>query len=301
MYTGKPSLRHAIVALGAKGLGTLLTPVGGVLAFVPLKIPLLTDGVPPFFLKHGLVLTDVDSDGLPVRVFTPPEPSGKVVVAVHGGSYAGAATIFHWWTYTDMARQTGATVVVPDYALTPVGSADTEVPRIADFISDVIGEHGDQNVSVLGDSAGGGLALLAVQELVRRGSTTPSRLVLLAPWLDVSMSDARLAEVDDPLLDVAHSVRYGKSWAGNLDTRDPLVSPLFGSLEGLPPTSVYSSSRDLLTIDALRLQDRVRAEGIPHIGFRMRQGLLHDYPIYAPLPDARAERPNLYGDLNLLD
>jgi triacylglycerol lipase len=115
------------------------------------------------------------------------------------------------------------------------------------------------------------------------------------------MSDARLAEVDDPLLDVANSARYGRSWAGERDTRDPLASPLFGSLDGLPPTFVYSSSRDLLTIDALRLQDRVRAEGNPQVVFRMRQGLLHDYPIYAPLPDARAERPNLYGDLNLLD
>jgi triacylglycerol lipase len=298
-YTGEPSRSHQIVALGAKALKKMFAPVGGVLAVVPLKIPFLTDGVPPFFLKYGLVLTDKDFDGLPVRVFTPPEPSGKVVVAIHGGSYAGEATIFHWWTYTDLARQTGATVVVPDYALTPVGTADTEVPRVADFIADAIGEHGDQNVSVLGDSAGGGLALLAVQELVRRGSTRPSRLVLLAPWLDVSMSDDRLAGVDDPLLDVANSARYGRSWAGERNTRDPLVSPLFGSLDGLPPTFVYSSSRDLLTIDALRLRERALAEGVSQIAFRMRQGLLHDYPIYAPLSDARAERPHLYGDLDL--
>jgi triacylglycerol lipase len=123
--------------------------------------------------------------------------------------------------------------------------------------------------------------------------------MLLAPWLDVSMSDARSGNVDDPLLDVAHGVTYGKSWAGNLDTRDPLVSPLFGSLDGLPPTFVYSSSRDLLCIDALRLHERVLAEGNSQITFRLRQGLLHDYVMYVPLPDARAERPNLYRDLNL--
>jgi hypothetical protein len=44
---------------------------------------------------------------------------------------------------------------------------------------------------------------------------------------------------------------------------------------------------------------RSLAEGVSQLAFRMRYGLLHDYPIYAPLPDARAERPNLYGDLNL--
>jgi triacylglycerol lipase len=297
--TGRPSFLHAIVALGAKALKTVLTPVGGVLAVVPVKIPFLTDGVPPFFFTYGLDLTHTEFDGIPVLTFTPPDATEKVVVAIHGGAYVGEATIFHWWTYTDMARQTGATVVVPDYTLSPVGTAETEVPRIAEFISQMIDEHGAENVSVLGDSAGGGLALLAIQELVRRDSTTPGHLVLLAPWLDVSMSDSRSADVDDPLLDIANMSKDGKLWAGDLDTQDPVASPLFGSLDGVPPTAVYSSSRDVLTIDALRLRDRVLAENISNVVFRLRQGLLHNFVIYAPLPDAQAERTNLYSDLDL--
>ena len=285
--------------MGAKALKMVLTPVGGVLAVVPFRIPFLTDGIPPFFFKHGLNVMHTEFGGMPIPTFAPPAPTDKVVVAIHGGAYVGEATIFHWWTYTDMARQKGATVVVPDYTLSPVGTAETEVPRMTDFISQMIDEHGAENVSVLGDSAGGGLALLAAQELVRRGSTTPGRLVLLAPWLDVSMSDPRSAGVDDPILDVANSARYGKMWAGDLDTQDLRVSPLFGSLDGLPPTAVYSSSRDLVIIDALRLRDHVLAEDISNVTFRLRKGLLHDFVIYAPLPDAQAERVNLYSDLDL--
>ena len=300
LYIGQPSLLHQIVALGAKTLKTVLTPVGGVLAVVPFKIPYLTDGVPPSFFTHGLDVTYTEFEGMPVLTFTPPEPTGRVVVAIHGGSYVGEATIFHWWTYTAVARQTATTVVVPDYTLSPVGTAETEVPRMADFISQTIDEHGAAKVSVVGDSAGGGLALLAIQELVRQDSTTPGRMVLLAPWLDVSTSDPRSTDVDDPLLDIANSARYGKLWAGQLDTKDALVSPLFGSFDGLPPTYVYSSSRDILTIDALRLRDRVLAENISNVVFRLRQGLLHDFVIYAPLPDARAARTDLYSDLGLL-
>jgi triacylglycerol lipase len=296
---GQPSLLHEIVALGAKALKAVLTLVGGVLAVVPFKVPFLTDGVPLFFFTQGLDVKHTEFEGMPVLTFTPPRPTDRVVVAIHGGAYVGGATIFHWWTYTDMARRTGATVVVPDYTLSPAGTAETEVPRTADFISQMIDERGAENVSVLGDSAGGGLALLAIQELVRRDLTKPGRLVLLAPWLDVSMSDPRSASVDDPLLDVANLTKYGKLWAGGLDTQDPLANPLFGSLEGLPPTAVYCSSRDLLTIDTLRLQDRVLAEDISNVTFRLRQGLLHDFVIYAPLPDARAERTNLYNDLDL--
>ena len=70
-------------------------------------------------------------------------------------------------------------------------------------------------------------------------------------------------------------------------------------LEGLPPTVVYASSRDRLVIDALRLRERVVAEDVSNVTFRLRAGLLHDYAMYAPLPDARAERGNLYADLGL--
>jgi acetyl esterase/lipase len=300
LYTGQPSLLHDLVAFAASLLDAVVSPfVGSVLAVVPYKIPFITDGVPPFFFNYGLTQSHSEFEGMPVVTFTPREPTGKVVVAIHGGAYVGEATIFHWWTYTDMARQTGATVVVPDYTLSPQGTAQTEVPRMADFISQMIEEHGAENVSVLGDSAGGGFALLVAQELARRGSPQPSRFVLLAPWLDVSTSDPRQAQINDPLLDVGNLVKDGRLWAGSLDTQDPRVSPLFGPLNDLPPIYVYSSSRDTLAIDTVRLRDRVLAEDLSNFTFRLRKGLLHDWVIYAPLPDAQAERANLYQDLGL--
>jgi triacylglycerol lipase len=292
-FTGRPSRAHDVLAVQARVLAWLLKPVGGMLGTVPRSIPLITDGVPRMPFTRGLAARHSEFDGMPVWTFTPPNPSGRVVVAVHGGAYVGRATFFHWWTYTDMARDTGATVVVPDYTLSPAGTAETEVPRTADFLS------ASGRVSVLGDSAGGGLALLAVQELVRRGAPNPSRLVLLAPWLDVAVSDPRSAVVDDPLLDVTNMVAYGRLWAGGLPTDHPRVSPLYGSLEGLPPTVVYASSRDRLVIDALRLRESALAQGVSNVTFRLRAGLLHDYAMYAPLPDARAECANLYADLGL--
>ncbi|WP_068269980.1 alpha/beta hydrolase [Aldersonia kunmingensis] len=299
LYTGQPSVPHEIAAAGAGVLKAILAPVGGVLAVVPYKIPVLTDGVAYPFVTQGLDVSKSDFAGMPVLTFTPPKPSGKVVVAIHGGAYVGEATVFHWMTYTDIARQTDATVIVPDYTLSPVGTAETEVPRMTDFLARTVAEHGAENVSVVGDSAGGGLALLATQDLVRRNAAVPGRLVLLAPWLDVSVSDQRAAAIDDPLLDVGNGAKDGKLWAGRLDTRDALVSPLYGSLDGLPPTAVYSTSRDLLTVDTLRLRDRVLAEGRSNFTFRLRNGLMHDHAIYAPLPDAQADRANLYHDLDV--
>ncbi len=131
----------------------------------------------------------------------------------------------------------------------------------------------------------------------RRNSRKPSRLVLLAPWLDVSMSDPRSAEIKDPLLSVSGLAKSDAKWAGPAGTADRLASPLFGSLEGLPPTYVYSSSRDLLTVDTLRLRDRVLAEDVPDVTFRLREGLIHDWFIFPFLPDAHGDRPSVYQDL----
>lgn len=299
VYTGRPSFVQQVVIAGLNVLKVVLKPFGGLLAFTSLKIPFFTDGVPPFFLTPGLDVERTEFDGMKVWSLTPRrDQTDQIVVALHGGAYVATASIFHWWTYADMARDTGATVVVPLQTLVPRGgTAATEVPRTADFLTEMIDAHGAHNVSVFGDSAGGGLALAAVQELNRRSAATPSRLVLLAPWLDVSMSDPRSAEIRDPLLDIPNLVRSGAKWAGSAGVTDPLASPLFGSLEGLPPTYVYSSSRDLLTVDTLRLRERVGAEGIPNVEFRLRAGLIHDWFTFPFLPDAHEDRAGVYSDL----
>jgi len=261
------------------------------------QIPIFTDGIPPSFLLGGLKAEKTEYEGMAVWTLTPRDPSGQYVVGIHGGSFIGQISIFHWLTYADMARETGATVVVPLYTLAPVGNAATDIPVMADFISAQIAAHGSDNVSVVGDSAGGNIALAALQEIVKRNGTQPHRLLLLAPALD--LSDTFENPVDDPLLGNPHDGSGSDllTWAGDLDPADPLVSPIYGSLSGLPTTTVYTSSRDLLTQQALRLRDKATAEGVDFT-FVLRQGQFHDWTIFA-LPDSYRERPGIYQALGL--
>lgn len=298
-YTGQPSLVSQVVVLGLRVVDLVLKPFGGLLAFTSLDIPIFTDGIPPFFLRHGLDVSRTEFQDTPVWTLQPASPSEKVIIGLHGGAYVAQASLFHWWTYTDMARDTGATVVVPLYPLLPEGNAAAVVPSTADFIAEMIALHGADNVSVIGDSAGGGLALAATQELVRRGSPVPSRMVLLAPWLDATVSDPRSVSVDgdDPLLDVASLQRDGAAWGGDLGADHPWASPLYGSLAGLPETTVFSGSLDLLTPDSLRLMELTEASGLDNFTFNFRKGQVHDWPIFAFLPDAIAVRPDIYRGL----
>jgi acetyl esterase/lipase len=299
LYTGQPSFISQVVTLGLRVVDFVLRPFGGILAFTSLDIPIFTDGIPPFFLTHGLDVKQTEYEGMKVWTLTPASPTEKVIVGLHGGAYVAEASLFHWWTYTDMARDTGATVVVPLYPLIPEGTAARVVPTTTDFIASMIAEHGAENVSVIGDSAGGGLALAAVQELVKRGSPVPSRLVLLAPWLDATVSDPRSTDLDanDPLLDVPNLQQDGIDWAGDLGADHPWASPINGSLAGLPPTTVISGSLDLLTPDSLRLLERTQTEGLTNFTFHLHNGQIHDWPIFAFIPDAIATRPEIYRGL----
>jgi triacylglycerol lipase len=88
----------------------------------------------------------------------------------------------------------------------------------------------------------------------------------------------------------------GRMWAGGLEPNDPKVSPLYGQLAGLPATTVYAGSRDVLYPDALRLQERARTEGLD-IKFVLENGLLHAWAAFWFLPEARAARPSMLRTL----
>ncbi|WP_431233066.1 alpha/beta hydrolase fold domain-containing protein [Mycolicibacterium psychrotolerans] len=292
-FTGQPSLVQRLYAGVVGALKSQLTSTAG-------SGPLYS-AAPPWYTTLGLTVTKTEFEGMPVYTLQRTwAQSDKEVVYVHGGGYVTQPLVFQWATVADYARQTGATIVVPIYPLGGQGgNAETVVPAIADLMSQVTKERGAVNVSVLGDSAGGGLALAAVQEQIRRGDTTPNSMVLLSPWLDVTLSDPRSHQINDPLLDADALVAYGKLWADNLDPTDPRVSPLYGSLAGLPPTTVYSGSLDLLSPDTVRLQEKAIADGVP-ITFGLRSDSIHCWGVFPFLPEAQADRTNTYKALGLL-
>jgi triacylglycerol lipase len=220
--------------------------------------------------------------GMSVIQITPAHPNGDYVVAIHGGAFIFGPSIFHWLDYTVMAYQTGATIEVPIYPLLQQGgTAGTVVPNMAGFISSEIAANGASHVSVTGDSAGGNLALAAAEYLVAHGDPVPSSMVLLSPWLDVGMTNPNIAFVQDPLLPVAPGQLIGREWANGLAVTNPEVSPLYGSLSGLPPTYVYSGNLDSLSPDVLVLQQEAIAAAAP-INFVLANGQIHDWILLTP-------------------
>ena len=94
-------------------------------------------------------------------------------------------------------------------------------------------------------------------------------------------------------------LKSGALWADGLDLTDPLVSPLFGSLAGLPPTAVYAGSNDVVAPDVLLLQDKALATPGADFTFVLRKGEPHDWAVLTILPETQAVLPDIYRQLGI--
>ncbi|WP_165609415.1 PPE family protein [Mycobacterium alsense] len=295
-YTGTPSLftRFEEAALypvkpflAFSGLDTMISsPNSPLLQLFTGNIPGLDFFIgnhPPQLLTLllGETVQTNTYNGMQVVQITPAHPSGEYVVAIHGGAFIFPPSIFHWLNYTVMAYQTGATIEVPIYPLLQQGgTAGTVVPLMSGLISSEVATYGASNVSVIGDSAGGNLALAAVETLP--AGSQPGSMVLLSPWLDLTMTNPNIGLVQDPLLPVGPAQAIGKLWAGGLSVTNPMVSPLYGNLGALQTkTYVYSGNLDILSPDALALQQMAATAGAP-FNFVLGNGEIHDWVILTP-------------------
>jgi acetyl esterase/lipase len=186
----------------------------------------------------------------------------REVIYLHGGSYVNPLVSAHWAIVRELVTRTDARVTVPLYGLAPEHTVDDAFPLLVEVFESVIAEASGE-VILAGDSAGGGLALAYCLSRRDSGEQLPHRLLLIAPWLDVTVSnpEATLIERRDPMLAIPGLRAAGKLWAGERGLENPSVSPIFARLRGLPPMLVVQGGRDIAAADVRVLQDRVAASG----------------------------------------
>ncbi|MBW4041209.1 MAG: alpha/beta hydrolase [Acidobacteria bacterium] len=223
----------------------------------------------------GVAVTRTVHEGWPVVRLLPQRPSGTVV-ALHGGGYLFGPEAQHWTLWRTIAAASGRTVVVPLYDRAPEGVAAETVPHVAAIVRHLAAEG---PTAMLGDSAGGGMALAAAQLLAVDGLRPP--LLLSAPWLDGGVTEPWTSP-RDPWL-AAPGLRHAADlYRDDLPIDHPFVSPLLGDLRGLGAIVAASGTRDVLHRDTLRLEERCPSPVRVLVG----DGLLHNWPLL-PIPEAR--------------
>lgn len=243
--------------------------------------------------KHIKEIFDVEKKELgngAVWFLEPKEKSSKkVLVYLHGGAYINNLLSFHWDLIGAIGRETGASMVVADYPLAPrVTYLETYVFMDALYEA-LLKECKAEDLVLMGDSAGGGLALGYSQKLLQEKKSLPGHMILFSPWLDVTMSNPEIQEVQakDKMLGVKGLVLCGKAYAGNADPRSPWISPIYGSFEGLPRISMFMGTHDLLWPDGKMLCQLLEQEGVEFDYFEY-PGMFHVWMALTMLQESRS-------------
>ena len=213
--------------------------------------------------------------------------NGITILFLHGGGYINGFRLTHWRFLRTLVAETRCTVVAPDYPLAPKATCKDTFAMVVPICQKLIRRSGGKNVVLMGDSAGGGFALALAQHLRTMGIEQPARIVMISPWLDVTLQNEEAVAEDetDPMLNIEGLRKIGKAYAGEMDPSDPRVSPINGPLEDLGRMSLFIGTREILEADARKLRRLAEEKGIPLDYFEYKD-MIHDWVLF-DLPESR--------------
>ncbi len=185
--------------------------------------------------------------------------SSKYILYFHGGSYMAGVSDEHWGFLQDLAIDTNATIIVPDYPLTPKYDYKDVFGMIEPLYREILEKIDSKNLILMGDSAGGGMALALCEKIGEEKIVQPSKTILISPWLDVRLENPKISEVEenDKQLNKEALQIAGIAYMGN-NENSYLVNPVDGPLENLGKIIIYTGTYDILNPDVHILEERVQ-------------------------------------------
>lgn len=209
-------------------------------------------------------------------VAAPRARSDCVILYLHGGGYVSGSPRTHRALMGHLSRHARAYILALDYRLAPehVFPAALEDAWAAYWWLLNRGVPPGR-IAVAGDSAGGGLALALLLALRDAGAPLPAGGICFSPWVDLALTGASLHKnklTDFINEDILRAT--AEMYLGGHDPRDPLVSPLYADLRGLPPLLVQAGSAELLYDDSRRLAHNARKAGVD-VQFDVYEGMVH--------------------------
>lgn len=215
-------------------------------------------------LPPGVQVEPVTVGGLPAEWLSGPEQSGALIF-LHGGGFTTGSCITHRELAARLALASGLAVLVLDYRLAPEHPFPAAPDDAAAAYRWLLGRGwSTSRLAFGGDSAGACVALSALLQLKSSGVAMPAAVALISPWLDLSLNgeSLRTRAAADPLVTRHGLAVAAEHYLAGADPADPLASPLFGDLRGLPPLLLQVGGDEVLLSDAERLAGRAAAAGV---------------------------------------
>ncbi|MEG2288450.1 MAG: alpha/beta hydrolase [Clostridium sp.] len=206
--------------------------------------------------------------------------NGKIVLQLHGGGYIGPMkNVYRRFAINYSEIMEGGDVLTIDYRVAP------ENPYPAALNDAIVAykwlvekqKYNLENLIVVGDSAGGGLALALCLYLRDNFMSLPAGVVLMSPWTDLTNSGASYTDNFDidPLFGRStNNMLYNSTYIGNEDPYNPYISPVYGDFNGFPPMLMQVGTHEVLLSDTLTVAERANAQN-GNVKLSVYEGMFH--------------------------
>jgi epsilon-lactone hydrolase len=204
--------------------------------------------------------------------------SGRAILFIHGGGYGlGSAKAYRGFVSQIVSRANVPALVI-DYPLAPEATLPA-APTATLAAWNWMVTQGFTQIAVVGDSAGGGLSLVTLAEVTSLGAA-PIAGVVFSPWTDLAFTGASMIDpaIQDPLIAYDYLQASARQYLGTTPPRNPLASPLFGDLHGLPPLLIQVGTDERLLDDARQYAARAAEAGVS-VALEIWEGMHHVFQL----------------------
>ena len=209
----------------------------------------------------------------------------KTIFYFHGGAYINGPIFFHYRFIEKILKEKEVCIVFPIYPRLPDNNSEECYKKVEKLFLDFISKNDVDEMVLMGDSAGGGIALGLAQLIKNKVDyykNGKQKIVLLCPWLDVSTDNKSIVKIkNDYQLSQVWLKKLGKLWCNN--TKKAPASPLFGDVD-CGEISLFTGTREILYPDCLLLKQKIESCGLK-VNFNQYENMAHCFMLM-PIPEA---------------
>ena len=237
------------------------------------------------FSSFGIKVKRDNFSGIPGAIFTPSKNvnTKSIIVYLHGGGYCfGSSLTTHKVGLTKLAKQTRLICYSVDYRLAPEHQYPAALEDVLTAWKHIVSENPNCNIILAGDSAGGGLSLALMMYLRDNNERRPDGLVLFSPWTDLTCSGKtyQTKAKYDPMFTTNMPKDSAKNYVPeDVETTDPYISPLYGSLTNLPRTLILVGENEILLDDSRLFYQKAKESGVD-IEIDIWPSMFHDWWLF---------------------
>lgn len=204
----------------------------------------------------------------------------QAILYLHGGGYVLGSSKAYRGFVSQIVSRTQLPALVIDYPLAPEATLPA-APTAALHAYRWMLAQGVERIAIVGDSAGGGLSLVTLAELAKfSGDPAPVAGVVFSPWTDLAFTGKSMRDpnVSDPLIGHDYLRDCARKYLGTTSAVDPIASPLFSDMQGLPPLLIQVGTDERLLDDSRQYADRAALAGVP-VQLEVWEGMHHVFQL----------------------